>query len=124
MVTQPKVYHPLRKKGDFKNVFDFGLKFPSKYLVIYAKPNGLSTCRLGLAVGRKVGNAVIRNRIKRRLREALKKRLPAGSLCHDLVFVARTAAADAVFADLDSAVLRFFSKRAYENNSGIDHKTI
>ena len=75
-------------------------------------------------MGRKVGNAVIRNRIKRRLREALKKRLSEGSLRHDLVVVARSAAADARYADLDSAVLRSLSKLAHENNSGIDHKTL
>lgn len=75
-------------------------------------------------MGRKVGNAVIRNRIKRRLREALKKRLSGGSLRHDLVVVARAAAADALYADLDGAVLRSLSKLAHENNSGIDHKTL
>jgi RNase P protein component len=58
------------------------------------------------------------------LREALKKRLTAGYLCHDFVVVARAAAAEAVFADLDSTVLRSLSKLAHENNSGIDHKTL
>ena len=77
-----------------------------------------------MAVGRKVGNAVIRNKIKRRLREALRRELSTASLCHDMVIVARTASADAAFEDIHNAVLRFLSKLAHENNSGIDYKAL
>jgi len=50
-------------------------------LVVYLKPNGLNHLRLGLTVSRRVGRAVRRNRIKRRLREAVRlhqHELPAG----------------------------------------------
>lgn len=100
---------PLRKKGDFKAVFELGLKFPSKFLVIYAKPNGLFFCRLGLAVSRKTGNAVVRNRIKRRLRETVRRQLLEKTLGVDLVIVARSGASDAAFADLNKTVLKCLS---------------
>jgi ribonuclease P protein component len=57
--------------------------------VIYAKPNDLSHCRLGISISRKVGTAPKRNRIKRLLREAfrlLQHDVPAG---YDLVIVVR-----------------------------------
>jgi hypothetical protein len=42
----------------------------------------------------------------------------------DIVIVARAASADAAFADIHNAVLRFLSKYTHENNSGIDHKAL
>ncbi len=121
---QRKVYEPLRKKGDFKKTFDLGLKFPSKYLITYARPNGLSSPRLGLSVSRKIGNAVVRNRIKRRLREVMRTQLTGRSLGYDLVIVARSASVKAAFADLTRAVCRFLSGLAHEDISGINHTTL
>lgn len=70
-------------------------------------PNGLKHPRFGLTVSRKVGNAVVRNRVKRRLREAVRHHPAArdGSLDGiDVVFIARSRAATAEQADLSAAV--------------------
>ena len=64
------------------------------------RPNGLEASRLGLTVSRRVGNAVVRNRIKRRLREIFRRAgelLPRGI---DLVAVARPPASRLDFAEL------------------------
>jgi ribonuclease P protein component len=66
--------------------------------------------RVGFVVSTAVGNAVVRNRTKRRLRASVATRLsgiPAGM---DLVLRANPAAADASFAELDSAVARQLEK--------------
>ncbi|PKL52473.1 MAG: ribonuclease P protein component [Nitrospira bacterium HGW-Nitrospira-1] len=105
-----KVFCSLTKRSDFKKVFDLGSKFPSRFFIIYALPNELSCCRLGLAVSRKVGNAVVRNRIKRRLREIFRKHLTGNPLGFDFVVVARSASADAEFADLQIGIIKIFSR--------------
>ena len=67
-------------------------------------------CRLGLAVSRKVGNAVVRNKIKRRLREIFRKQLKDRPLQYDFVVVARSASAEAEFADLQMGILKIFPR--------------
>ena len=73
-------------------------------------PNELPYCRLGLAVSRKVGNAAVRNKIKRRLREIFRKQLKDRPLQYDFVVVARSAAADAEFSDLQMNIVKIFPR--------------
>ncbi|MBI2560128.1 MAG: ribonuclease P protein component, partial [Planctomycetes bacterium] len=62
----------LLKRKEFQSVFDEGRTFRNNELLVYALPNGMNKSRLGLVVGKKVGNAVRRNRVKRILREAFR----------------------------------------------------
>jgi ribonuclease P protein component len=73
----------------FRAVYDGGRRVFSGPLAVWGRRNGLQHCRLGLAVPRHVGNAVTRNRIRRRLRESfrlIQHELPAG---YDLVINVR-----------------------------------
>ena len=118
------MYCPLVKKGDFKRVFETGRRFSSKYLVIYALPSGLDFSRLGLSVSKKTGSAVIRNKIRRRLRESVRRRLADKPLRYDIVIVARTAAAGALFADLDRMIAKTFAGLVNEDTTDSNRKVI
>jgi ribonuclease P protein component len=82
----------LSRSGEFDRVYREGSSHANRFLVVYSFPRSeeeADDLRLGVSVGRKVGGAVERNRIKRALREAfwnLEGELPQG---HDFVLVAR-----------------------------------
>jgi ribonuclease P protein component len=92
----------LTGKAQFELVYKRGRSWAAKEIVIRTLPNGLESTRYGLTVSRRVGQAVVRNRIKRRLREILRQiNLPPG---WDLVVIARNPAANADFATLGRSV--------------------
>ena len=102
----------LKRRADFLQVAGLGRKAPMPGLVLQALPRGDGApARLGFTVTRKVGNAVVRNRCKRRLREAARITLPLyGRAGCDYVFVARGGTARrewlALVDDMKSALLR------------------
>jgi ribonuclease P protein component len=81
---------------DFGRVYQGCRSAADQYFVVYAAPNAMPASRLGLSVGKRVGNAARRNRVKRLLREAFRtaRQLPAG---FDFVVVARKDACNAAW---------------------------
>ena len=73
-------------------------------LVLYVAPNDLGVTRVGISTSKRVGKAVVRNRVKRLIREAVRGLLPRVAPGRDLVFVARPAAAGADFEQVSGAV--------------------
>ena len=90
----------LRSGRDFREVSRTGKKAFSRDFVILARPNGLDRSRLGLAVGKKVGGAPQRNRIKRLLREFFRLHNRQFPCRIDLMVIAK---AEAKAASLDLA---------------------
>ena len=90
----------LSRSGDFDRAYRDGRSHANRHVVLYAFPRSAEEAgrevRLGISVGRKVGGAVERNKVKRAIREAfwsLADRLPEG---HDFVIVGRSGVADLV----------------------------
>lgn len=96
--------HRLRGSSDFKRVRRTGRSYAHPLVVLVASPNGLAFTRLGVAAGKTVGDAVERNRAKRRMREALRAIIPAISPGWDLIWIARPPLAQAEWTKVQQAV--------------------
>ena len=83
--------HRITRPGQYTLVYDKGSTWADNLLVVKSLPNGLSLSRYGFSVSRRVGKAVVRNRVRRLLREILRSlSLNQG---WDIVFIARPPAA-------------------------------
>jgi len=81
----------LSRSRDFDAVYRHGRSVSTRFLTLwwYSREETLGEPRLGFAVPKAVGNAVVRNRIKRQLREIVRGRLAAVPTTHDYVLVVR-----------------------------------
>ena len=80
------------------------------YLVLYARKNRTNTNRVGITVSKKLGHAVVRNRVRRRLREIYRLNEAAFQPGWDIVVVARTRSIHADFSSLTEAYLQLAEK--------------
>lgn len=95
--------HRLSRSRDFDAVYRHGRSVSTRFLVLYWFPReegagAAEGARLGLAVPKAVGSAVVRNKMKRRLRETFQSRLPELPQDLDYVLVVRPGLAEVVEA--------------------------
>ena len=111
--------YTLKTNGEFQRLYRKGAFASGPYFSVYCRKNRGGENRLGYTVSKKLGNAVTRNRIRRRLREAY--RLNSFQLVRgfDIVIVARSKAASAGFAELQASLLAVFGRLGLvEKNEG------
>ncbi len=95
----------LKKNIDFGKVYRKGKSRANRQLVLYILSNGTDKNRLGISVSKKVGNSVVRHRIKRLIKEAYRLNEPAFARGYDLVFIARADAAGKTYEEIENSVL-------------------
>lgn len=90
----------IRKNREYKKVYTSGRYYVEAFLVMYIMKNFSEHNKVGFSVSKKVGKAVVRNRIKRIMKENY--RLISGDLKkgHDIIFTARAKGSNAKFYDI------------------------
>lgn len=94
----------LRKKKEFRYTYRVGKSTGHRLLaLVYARRRERAP-RIGFSVSRKIGNSVVRNRVKRRMREAATPLIPEIRNNVNLIFIARDAVVDAPFLEIRAAM--------------------
>jgi ribonuclease P protein component len=90
----------LRRKGDFERVYEQGGVFQGRRVVLFCLTAGVEGRKAGFVASRKVGGAVVRNRARRRIRDAYRKLRAGLPVSAHMVFVARAGVTDVEWGEL------------------------
>ncbi|NLJ86545.1 MAG: ribonuclease P protein component [Firmicutes bacterium] len=104
--------------GDFRRVYENGKTVKNRLVVLHYRENDREVTRIGFSVSKKLGNAVRRNRVKRRLREAVRTKASEIRSGYDLVVSARLQCREAAYQDIVSAVMDAVSRAGLRQDSG------
>jgi len=97
----------LKGKKEFDKVFSDGRAWANSFVVLRAVPNGMGVNRYSVVAGWRVGKAVVRNKVKRRLKASVPNIVGEG---WDVVLIARKPATEADYHTLESATRELFAR--------------
>ncbi|MCR4684642.1 MAG: ribonuclease P protein component [Lachnospiraceae bacterium] len=95
----------LKSNQEFRTVYKNGRSRANSYLVVYLLENSLDRNRLGISVSKKVGNSVVRHRLKRLIKESYRLHENMFNSGLNIVVIARVGAGKADFHQIESALL-------------------
>lgn len=106
-----KKTYRIKKNEEFQHVFKNGKSFANRQLVIYFLHKQEQThFRVGLSVSKKIGNAVVRNQVKRYLRQAFLELKPQVKPSLDIVIIARAPVKDMDYHQIKKSLIHVLSK--------------
>ncbi len=104
-----KTQNRLKKRKEFAYIYRKGEKFSSKNLTLYKISSKYPNPKIGFSVSNKIGKAVVRNKVKRRLREIVRPLAPSIKKCN-LIFVAKPTITELDFTALKNEVTQLLIK--------------
>ena len=100
----------LKKRYQFNYVYKSGEHFSGEHIVLYVASSKTKNIKVGLAVTKKIGHAVVRNRVRRRLREIIKTHIPTLKQNFNIIVVARENITSASFEKLSIEFMKLLKK--------------
>lgn len=114
-----KQFVSLKKSSDFGEVYQQGKSYGNRLLVMYVLEKSQDHVgRVGISVSKKVGNSVVRHRIKRLIREAFRRNLLCWNANCDYVVVVRKDAKDKDYHEIESALMHLGRRQGVLNVKG------
>lgn len=106
----------VKKSSLYRKIYNEGISFANKYLVMYVLDNETDKVRIGISVSKKVGNSVVRHRVTRLIREIYRlneHRIQKGK---DIVVIARINAKDISYNDIEKAFFHLLKMHGIERD--------
>lgn len=100
----------VKKRRDFTRIYQRGKSAAAKNLVLCWRKTGLSVHRVGFTVSKKVGNAVVRNKVRRRLKEIARLRPELFMTGYDYIVIARPPVVEISYREMEKELERLVKK--------------
>ena len=114
----------VKREKDFKEIFQYGTSFANRKFVVYQLENQQNHFRVGLSVSKKLGNAVTRNQIKRRIRHILLSVREHLADNVDFVVIARKGVENLDYAEMEKNLLHVLKlSKIYQEGNGSEKET-
>lgn len=107
--------YKIRKNSEFRVVYKKGKSIANRLLVLYIFRNIKKLNRTGVSVSKKVGKSVIRNKVRRLIKESYRLNNSNLKQGYDLVFIARNSAKNRSFLEIQKSMLELFKKAGLYN---------
>lgn len=105
-----KKYEIVKEHKEFDDIIASGRYKKNKFFILYNKESNFDYPRFGIAVGKKVGNAVVRNKLKRQYRMLLTNNKKLFSNKQDYIIIVKRSSLDASFSNLNLELKRTLEK--------------
>lgn len=99
----------IRKNMEFKDIYKHGKNYWNRNLILYVKKNDLNETRVGYTITKKIGNAVVRNKLRRRMKEIYRLNFHNIKEGYDLVFIAKRSLKDISYKELEGSMKHIMS---------------
>ncbi len=99
----------IRKNIEFKNIYKYGKNYWNRNLILYVKRNGLDETRVGYTITTKIGNAVNRNSLRRKMKEIYRLNFHKIKPGYDLIFIAKKGIKDISYKELEGSMIHIMS---------------
>lgn len=94
--------HRIRKNMEFKKVYKIGKSYWNRNLVLYINKNKLNDTRIGFTVTKKIGNAVTRNKVRRKMKEICRLNFENIQPGYDLIFISKKNVVNMKYDELEN----------------------
>lgn len=103
-----KIYR-LRNNMEFKKVYKGGKNYWNRNLILYVRKNNTENSRVGYSITKKIGNSVVRNKVRRRMKEIYRLNFNNVKDGYDLIFIPKRNVVDISYKEIESAMLHILS---------------
>ncbi len=110
----------VRKNSHFRYIYNRGKSLSNASLVMYSIKNNKPVNRIGISVSKKIGKSVVRNRVKRLIKESYRNNKDRFKKGYDIVYIARIGTSKLKYNDIEKSIFNL-AKRGGILKEGVDN---